>query len=285
MAEKKYYWLKLKEDFFRGKEIKKLRRIAGGDTYTIIYLKMQLLSLKNNGSIYFEGVEDNIAEELALELDESVENVQMTLSYLSSQQMIEQKTVDEYFMTKVPEVIGKETATAERMRRSRERKKLEGQENVTLLQGVTEGYTEIRDKSLEKEKEIEKEIEKDLIVSKDTICSSNLLRIVEEWNSLGLTDIKKINPNTNRHTLLKARIKEYGEDEVIKAIQSIKKSTFLRGQNDKGWTISFDWFVKPVNFLKVLEGKYLDKEGVKPSGSGSGSDNKHDPYAELESIK
>ena len=36
---KKYYWLKLKDDFFNSREIKKLRRIAGGDTYTIIYLK------------------------------------------------------------------------------------------------------------------------------------------------------------------------------------------------------------------------------------------------------
>ena len=43
MAEKKYYWLKLKEGFFEQKIIKKLRKIAGGDTYVIIYLKMQLL--------------------------------------------------------------------------------------------------------------------------------------------------------------------------------------------------------------------------------------------------
>ena len=40
---KKYYWLKLKKDFFNSKEMKKLRRIAGGDTYTVIYLKMQLV--------------------------------------------------------------------------------------------------------------------------------------------------------------------------------------------------------------------------------------------------
>lgn len=44
---KRYYWLKLPDDFFRQKPIKKLRRIAGGDTYTIIYLKMLLVSLKN----------------------------------------------------------------------------------------------------------------------------------------------------------------------------------------------------------------------------------------------
>ena len=64
MAEKRYYWLKLKEDFFDQKEIKKLRRIAGGDTYTIIYLKMLLLSIKNGGKIMYEAVEDSLAEEL-----------------------------------------------------------------------------------------------------------------------------------------------------------------------------------------------------------------------------
>lgn len=36
---KRYYWLKLPDGFFRQKAIKKLRKIAGGDTYTIIYLK------------------------------------------------------------------------------------------------------------------------------------------------------------------------------------------------------------------------------------------------------
>ena len=42
---KRYYWLKLKNDFFRGKHIKMLRKIAGGDTYTIIYLKMIMIFL------------------------------------------------------------------------------------------------------------------------------------------------------------------------------------------------------------------------------------------------
>ena len=67
--DKKYYWLKLKEGFFRDKKMKKLRRIAGGDTFTIIYLKMQLLSLRHEGKLYFEGVEDDFAEEIALEIE------------------------------------------------------------------------------------------------------------------------------------------------------------------------------------------------------------------------
>ena len=86
---KKYYWLKLKEDFFRQKEIKKLRKIAGGDTYTIIYLKMQLLSLQNEGVLKYEGVEENIAEQIALEIDEDVDNVQITLSFLMANKLID----------------------------------------------------------------------------------------------------------------------------------------------------------------------------------------------------
>ena len=56
------------------REVKKLRRIAGGDTYTIIYLKLQLLSIKREGLIMYEGTESNLTEQLALELDEDEDN-------------------------------------------------------------------------------------------------------------------------------------------------------------------------------------------------------------------
>lgn len=70
MEEKRYYWLKLKEDFFSSRRIKKLRNMAGGDTYTIIYLKMQLLAMKTEGVLTWTGLEDNFADELALDLNE-----------------------------------------------------------------------------------------------------------------------------------------------------------------------------------------------------------------------
>ena len=60
---KRYYWLKLRETFFDELEIKKLRRIAGGDTFTIIYLKMLLLSINNNGILVHEGIEEDFADD------------------------------------------------------------------------------------------------------------------------------------------------------------------------------------------------------------------------------
>lgn len=174
MATKKFYWLKLKNTFFNQKEIKLLRRIAGGDTYTVIYLKLMLLSLENEGTVFFDNVTDKFEEELALELDEDVENVQVTISFLKAKGLLEIKDEDEYFLNEVPTMIGKESESASRVRKHRKNKKevisIESnteklQSNKRTLQGndgVTPSNTEIEiDKELEKDKEIElyKEIE------------------------------------------------------------------------------------------------------------------------------
>ena len=248
MAIKKYYWLKLKENFFRQKEIKKLRKIAGGDTYTIIYLKMLLLSLQEEGKLYFEGVEDDFAEELALELDEDVNNVAMTIAFLLKHELLGVANNDEYILTRCNEMLGKESDSAERVRRHR----LKQKESLKALQcndHVTNSNTEI---------EIEKDIEIEVSTTKVVLIPKHLECIVIAWNNLNLSTIKSI--QNTRLKLLNARIKDYGIDGVLQAINNIKESSFLKGQNNKNWTITFDWLIKPSNFIKVLEGNYTDKE-------------------------
>lgn len=117
MAEKRFYWLKLKEDYFNSPKIKKLRRIAGGDTFTIIYLKMQLLSIRNQGIIQFEGIEPTFEEELALKLDEDLENVKLTLAFLQAQGLYELNDNNEYLLIEANNNIGSEGQSAERKRR------------------------------------------------------------------------------------------------------------------------------------------------------------------------
>ncbi len=111
--------------------------------------------------------------------------------------------------------------------------------------------------------DIDKEKDNKLIVSKDTICQTDVRRVIAEWNKLqevGINPIRDIKPSSKRCQLLKGRIREYGIDEVLNAINNVRKSDFLRGENNRGWMITFDWFVKPNNFLKTLEGNY-NKEG------------------------
>ena len=119
--EKRYFWLKMKADYLTSPKIKKLRRIAGGDTFTIIYLKMQLLSVNNKGIITFEGIENTFEEELALKLDEQLEDVQLTLAYLQTQDLIERNEND-FLLPEACENIGSESESAERVRRFREKK-------------------------------------------------------------------------------------------------------------------------------------------------------------------
>ena len=188
MAEKQYYWLKLEKDFFKSKEIKKLRKIAGGDTLTIIYLKMALYSLENEGILVYEGIEDDLASELSLELDEEVENIKLVLAFLQNNKMIETKGED-FYLNRIPEMTGKETGAAKRMRISRQRKEenkqLECNKVTELLQDVTTSYTEKeKDIELEKDKDLDKELEKEKDMNKE-----KEIKLYSLWNE---DQLKKI---------------------------------------------------------------------------------------------
>lgn len=279
MTTKKYFWLKLPDNFFEDKSIKKLRKIAVGDTYTVIYLKMLLKSLKDNGLIYYDGIEDTVAEEIALELDEDPENVLVTINFLKRYGLLE--VVDEDIkLTQLPSMVGCETDAARRKRSSRQ-KQMDVQicDNVTPMSHLC--HTEI-EKSKSKSKEIEVDIETESekreraeveTVSKDTVCSTDVERIMTAWNSLGINALRYIKPGTNRRAMLKAILEEYGMDSILEAIGNISRSSFLRGQNSRGWMITFDWFIKPNNFLKVLEGNYKDKVSSRQSDRNAWMDN------------
>ena len=150
---KRYYWLKLPKDFFEDKAIKRLRQIAGGDTYTIIYLKMLLKSMEDDGKLFYEGIEDTICEEIALDINESADDVQVTISYLEKKGLLV-VTDSEVELTRLTEMVGSETDKAELMRKLRSKANsnnvTEISNNVTkALPTVTKCYTE---KEIEKEK-------------------------------------------------------------------------------------------------------------------------------------
>lgn len=120
---KRYYWLKVGKEFFRDIRVKKLRRIAGGDTYTVIYLKMMLNSLETEGIIEFKGFEKNLAEEIALALDEKVDNVTVTINFLLQSGLLVDMGNNQFFLPTVAESLGSESASTQRVRAFRERQK------------------------------------------------------------------------------------------------------------------------------------------------------------------
>ena len=106
-----------------------------------------------------------------------------------------------------------------------------------------------------------------LTVSNDTVRRTDVQRVAEHWNqtaAYGVKPVISINHGTKRFDMLRARVCSYDIDKILEAIENIKKSSVLCGSVQKGWFITFDWFVRPNNFIKVLEGNY---EGMEDKGN------------------
>ena len=131
---RRYYWLQLKDDFFNSKEMKLMRKLPGGEEITIIYLKMMLASLAEQGKLYFEGLAEDLAEELSLIIDEDPEAIRLTLMFLTKKKLLTTSDNYQFNLEQVPEMVGSETASTRRSRKHREMQKLL-QCNTTATKG------------------------------------------------------------------------------------------------------------------------------------------------------
>lgn len=160
MAKTKvYFWLKVDKKFFDNIFIKKLKNIAGGYTMTVIYIRLMLESLESDCILYYEGYFNDLAEELALKLDVSEDDIRMTLSYFTQCGLIQVDSDSNAEMAQAKALVQQETNQAAYMRQYRKEQR-EKKNNLTMLSEnlttLTACKTEIE---LEKEIDIEKEIE------------------------------------------------------------------------------------------------------------------------------
>lgn len=160
MAKTKiYFWLKIDKKFFDNIFIKRLKTVPGGYTMTVIYIRLMLESLESDCILYYEGYFDNLKEELALKLDVSEDDIDMTMAYFTKCGLIQ---VDEDKNAELPQakaLVQQESNQAAYMREYRKQQR-EQKENLTMssdnLTLLTTCKTEIE---IEKEKELEKELE------------------------------------------------------------------------------------------------------------------------------
>ncbi len=158
--DKKFYWLKLQKTFFTDIRMKRLRRMAGGDTFTIIYLKMLLTAIENEGVLCYDSLGGDFEDNLALDLDEDTDNVKITTRYLQQVGLLEIMEDGSRWLPEAAKAIGVETSAAARMRKMREAKAgqlcEQKRNNVTpLLRERSENVTTDIDIEIEIDKESE----------------------------------------------------------------------------------------------------------------------------------
>ncbi len=159
IENKRYYWFKMKREFFEEMIIKFLRTQKKGDLMVLIFIKIMLISLSDSGYIKYRSMYPTFAEELALAIGEKADATEKTLEILMRFGAIEKEDEDTYHIAFLDDNIGSESAAALKKRKYRQ-----GDISGTI-EGQCPTETEI-----EKEKETEKDTE--LYQEKNAFTSS-----------------------------------------------------------------------------------------------------------------
>ena len=267
-------WIKICSDIFDDEKIMLIENLPSADSIIVIWFKLLCLAGKNNNSGVFI-LNDKIAytdEMLATVFRRDINTVRLALKTFENYGMIE--IVSGVYT--IPnwgkyQNLDKIEQKSQYMRnymqeyRKKQKDKIECKTNSKTNVSSAEVYNKELDKKELDNKEKEIEEENDLIVSKDTIRQTDVQRIITEWNSLdefGINPVKRMTPK--REQAVKARIRQNCVEDILEAIENIRHSSFLQGQNKNGWMVTFDWFLKPGNFAKVFEGQYADKSTNRP---------------------
>ena len=177
---KKYYWLKLKRDFFKRHDIRIIESADNGKDYILFYLKLLLESIDHEGQLRFSDIIPYDEKMLSIITNTNIDIVKSAMKIFTELKMIEVMEDQTIYMNEVQNMIGMESEIAERMRNYRK--------NQLLLQcnnNVIECNTEI-EKELDKKKEIDKDKSNDRfetfwkIYDKKTGKDNSL----KQWNKL-----------------------------------------------------------------------------------------------------
>lgn len=259
-------WVKITVDMFDNRKIKQIRGLPEGNNIVLVWIMLLTIAGRcNAGGMIF--LTENIpytVDSLARELDFEVPFIKLAIETLSHFGMI-RADADEFSITNWAEyqnVDGMEKIkeqTRIRVQNYRDRQK-------QLTGNVTSNVTVTQRNAAEEENRNQKETVKqeNLTVPNGTVCRiKDIRRIQEAWNAIpDVPHIVKIDSESKRGQMVRARVNKYGVEAILQAFENVKNSAFLRGQNKRAFQATFDWVIKPNNFIKVLEGNYSDKGAV-----------------------
>lgn len=250
MAEsKKYYWLKLKRDFFKRHDMRIIEQMPNGKECALFYLKLMLESIDHEGTLRFSEELPYDYEMLAAVTDTEIEIVETAMSYFIKFKMVKFDKDETIILPGVQQLIGSavDNDNAKRQQRFRDKKK------ETTLRKVTDSVTKDNErKSIEIDKEIDKEKERE----KESDCE----QVAALYNSLcpSLPPLNIISDPIKKD--LTASLSKFNLEQFKQLFKKAEASKFLKGENERKWAASFDWLIKEENIAKVLNGNFDNKK-------------------------
>ena len=239
----KVSWIRLEIDMFDNKKIRHIRKLPEGNNIVLIWMMLLTMAgrCNSNGIIFLTENIPYTNKMLADELDFDESVIELALTILEKFGMITRDGT----MLSIP---GWE-----------EHQNIDGLEKIREQTRKRVAEHRKRQKELSEEERMP-EIPEQISCEKDLVKPGDVQKVVDEWNKLqqfGIQPIARMTPK--RSQLLKARIREYGMDKVMEAIEKVKKSDFLTGRK-KDFIITFEFFINPNKFIKILEGFYDNRD-------------------------
>ncbi len=162
---KKFYWLKLKKDFFKRHDIRIIEEMPNGKDYILFYLKLLLESIDHNGELRFNDTIPYNEEMLSVVTNTNVDIVRSAMKVFLQLKMIEIMDDETIYMTEVAKMTGSETEWAKKKRLYRERNPDDEQKSLPAPKKDNKRTMSSKcphDVRQEIEKEIDIEIEKEI---------------------------------------------------------------------------------------------------------------------------
>ena len=147
MADKKYYWLKLKRDFFKRHDVRIIEELPNGKEYLLFYLKLLVESIDHEGELRFSDTIPYNEQMLSVITNTNIDVVRSAMKLFVELKMIEVLDDATIYMAEVNKLIGSEWTSAERMRNLRKKQQA--------------SLCDINVRQSDTDKEIDKELEKD----------------------------------------------------------------------------------------------------------------------------
>ena len=248
---KKYYYLKLKENFFDSDSMVLLESMQDGVLYSNILMKMYLKSLKNNGKLLLNDTIPYNTQMIATITRHQVGTVEKAIEVFNQLGLIDILDGGMIYMSDIELFVGQSSTEGDRKRA--ERLRLKQSDNLQIGQMSDIHPPEI-------EKEIEKEIDKE---NRDRV---NYQQIADMYNATCVSFPRMTVLSEKRKKAIKARLRKYSVDDIQRAFELAEESDFLKGTNGRNWSATFDWIMCDANMAKILDGNYANKDNHRTEG-------------------
>ena len=249
MAEVK--WIKIVTDVFDDEKILMIETMPECDTIIVIWFKLLCLAgNQNNCGVFQMGQMPYTDEMFAAIFRRPINSVRLALTTFERFGMIEivRDTVT------IPNWSKHQSLDA--YEKKKERDRLYQAERRAAQRAIAEKSSDTSSDvaSLEEDKEEEKEIDKDN--KKESVTCK---QVVDLFHSICISFPRIRSISSSRQKAIKARLNTYSLEDFKTLFENAEASSFLKGNNERNWTATFDWLIKDSNMAKVLEGNYVDK--------------------------